>query len=927
MPINGAQLPQHILFIFLDGIGLGDYNKETNPFITFDLPHFNAIANNEPWSRSLTPIHSHSHVFTSLDATLGIEGLPQSGTGQATLFTGINCAAIAGKHFGPFPHSKTKPTIAESSIFQQVNQLQLAHPEPAAFANAYPPQFFEAAEARNRWTVTTLSCMEAQVKIRTMDELKLNNALTADITRSAWRSHLSIPIDPIDEADAAHHLHEISTTHPFTLYEYYLTDKAGHSQSFAKAKHVLTALDKLIGTLLRIINFEKTLLLITSDHGNLEDLSTKTHTFNEVPLVAYGKGAHFFNDLTSLTEVTPAIISALQVTDKAPRLKLQEVYYRYFFMYYFSCCQNVRILSLFDFYTSVKALLLKSALLLFFAAPVHGQQGTQNQQEKELRAQQLMVQAMTQSFLGYHDKAIPILEEALKLTPSSATINSALAESHEYLGDFSSALFYANQALILDQNEIHFHRHLVHLNIQADDIEMAEGLLIDLLTQFPTDSPSIEDLVEIQSLLDKPEEALQTQERLIAINGPQRTNLEVKLHFLKVLQKWDDYESTLLELEQIAPQYIAYKQELALFYVSQDRPEDAILKLKAALQITPSDPSLTSMLARLYESTGKAQEAESLYQSQQSDDISDPDAAYQRAFQLVNSQPADSSSILSAQRLLSKILDHSPDHTEANTLLGTLLYESGQFKEAAPLLQTAVELNPRAQDTWLLAIEATYNAYDYQQARFLAEDALLLFPGQLPFLSLSAQAHIKLTNYESALSQLDEFLDMLNRNTTLSQDELPRLKAEALATLGLVYDYLQQPTVSDSLYASAISLAPDNPVVHSTMAFGMAEQVRRLDDALQLAQKAIDVDSESTKYMDLIGRVYFRMNNLQEAERWFQKSIQLQNVTPYTYEYMGDLLVEQGKTTEAIASWTKSLELYPNNPVTIEKLRTHSNKP
>lgn len=596
-------------------------------------------------------------------------------------------------------------------------------------------------------------------------------------------------------------------------------------------------------------------------------------------------------------------------------------------MYYFTVCLNVRILSSFDTYTSIKAFFLKSTLFLLLAAPVYGQAVTQDLQEKELRAQQLMVQAMTQSFLGYHDKAIPILEEALKLTPSSATINSALAESNEHLGDFSSAIFYANQALLLDRSEIHFHRHLIHLNIQSDDIETAEILLTDLLKQFPTDIPSIEDLVEIQSLLGKPEKALQTQEQLIAINGPQRTDLEVKLHFLKVLQEWDTYESTLLQLEEIAPQYITYKQELALFYISQGRQEEAIPKLNAALEITPSDPYLISMLARLYESTGNNEEAQRLYESQQSEDISDPDAAYQRAFQLVNNQPTDSSSILAAERMLYKVLDLSPDHTEANTLLGTLLYESGQFKEAAPLLKTAVELNPRAQDTWHLAIDAALNAYEYQQARLLAEDALLLFPGQLPFLSLSAKAYIRLSQYENAQNRLDEYLDIIERNSVLSEEESSRLKAEGLAALGLIYDNLQQPTKSDSLYAAAISLEPDNPEVISTVAFGLVEQARRLPDALQLAQKAVGLRRESTMLMDLIGRVHFRMNNLQEAERWFQESIQSHNTTPFTYEYMGDLLAEQGKTAEAIDSWTKSLELYPTNPITIEKLRALSNKP
>ena len=71
MPLNGAQLPLHILFVFLDGIGLGENNQKTNPLVRFDLPHFNILAGNQPWSGSFTPVDSESHVFTSIDATLG----------------------------------------------------------------------------------------------------------------------------------------------------------------------------------------------------------------------------------------------------------------------------------------------------------------------------------------------------------------------------------------------------------------------------------------------------------------------------------------------------------------------------------------------------------------------------------------------------------------------------------------------------------------------------------------------------------------------------------------------------------------------------------------------------------------------------------------------------------------------------------------
>jgi 2,3-bisphosphoglycerate-independent phosphoglycerate mutase len=75
---------------------------------------------------------------------------------------------------------------------------------------------------------------------------------------------------------------------------------------------VLGKLDQLFHGLLQHLDFDNTTLVITSDHGNIEDMSTKTHTNNPVPLIAMGASASYFKDVTDLTGVTPAIISALQ---------------------------------------------------------------------------------------------------------------------------------------------------------------------------------------------------------------------------------------------------------------------------------------------------------------------------------------------------------------------------------------------------------------------------------------------------------------------------------------------------------------------------------------------------------------------------------------------------------------------------------------
>lgn len=296
-----------LIFLFVDGIGLGEIGQ-SNPFTSNRLPSFEWLTGDQPLTASSRPFEKEEHVFTSLDACLGMDGLPQSGTGQVTLFTGVNAAAELGKHFGPFPHSKIRHLLNGKSIFKRFHEKKAS----CYFMNAFPQVFFDYAEQKNRWSTTTLMTRNAGLQLNSINEILREKAVTAEITQEAWRNRLSLDVPVISEETAADRVINAADKYDFVLLEYYLTDKAGHDRIPDFASEVLDKLDRLLLSLIKSAGPKGHTLLLTSDHGNLEDLSTRSHTRNRVPFFVTGKGAAIFSKAETIQDVTPLCMEWLE---------------------------------------------------------------------------------------------------------------------------------------------------------------------------------------------------------------------------------------------------------------------------------------------------------------------------------------------------------------------------------------------------------------------------------------------------------------------------------------------------------------------------------------------------------------------------------------------------------------------------------------
>lgn len=270
-----------VLFVFVDGLGLGLEDLSVNPLA--DRARFPEIAR----------ILEQS---IPLDASLGVPGLPQSATGQAALLTGLNAPQLMGRHMEGFPPPRLKTLVQEHNLFSRL----LKAGRTCTFANAY--WLDDVAHIpRRRESVTTVATLASLGHVRGKKELLANRAVYQDLTRETLRTRgYDGPL--ITPEEAAVHLIAVANQYDFTLFEFFETDRAGHSGDRAQAERTLEKLDRFLGAMQPF----QGLLLLASDHGNIEDLTARGHTANPVPLFASDPAP--FRGLTDITQVTPAVL-------------------------------------------------------------------------------------------------------------------------------------------------------------------------------------------------------------------------------------------------------------------------------------------------------------------------------------------------------------------------------------------------------------------------------------------------------------------------------------------------------------------------------------------------------------------------------------------------------------------------------------------
>jgi len=287
------------ILVFIDGLGIGAPDPASNPLAAFEPRALDCCVVGAGPKRD-------GRICLRTDAGLDVPGVPQSATGQTALLTGINAAAALGRHLHGYPNATLRGLLQRESIFRRL----LEAGRTVTFANSYMPRFFQN---RPRWvSASTVMCESAGVRLNRLEDLRVGQSLYMDFT-NRMLIEAGIQVNERTPEEAGQTLAAISNRYDFCFYEYFLTDFVGHRGNFEQAVELLSELDRFLAALVANVDPTHTSIIVTSDHGNIEDARTRQHTSNPVPTILWGPVRELVEgrDNLALTELAGLIMRAV----------------------------------------------------------------------------------------------------------------------------------------------------------------------------------------------------------------------------------------------------------------------------------------------------------------------------------------------------------------------------------------------------------------------------------------------------------------------------------------------------------------------------------------------------------------------------------------------------------------------------------------
>jgi len=565
-----------------------------------------------------------------------------------------------------------------------------------------------------------------------------------------------------------------------------------------------------------------------------------------------------------------------------------------------------------------------------------------------------------------YDQAIEEYRKALASDSRSAGIRLELARAQLQKGDAPKAIESCREAIEIDPKNADAYYLLgrIYYGSRSDPKARAQALeAFDKVLEIEPDHyHALQDAAELNFENNDYAKSAELFHRLRQVDPSAVSAYYYEAQALIELEKYQEAIDTLtagLAVKDNIPEYLLM---LGGLYQRTGQPDKAIETYRRGLAGGP-EPRLNEALARALVMTGKGEEALPILErlvSMLPEDLElqfDLGKAYrqarklQRAAEVLENLYSKDDKNLQVLYEWAGVLGAMGEREKAAEKFETLLksthpkaahfrplflmnlaairQEMRQYDEAVRLLKEVLELEPEDLDAQLRLFYVYLADSRKDEALDLSARMMAAHPDEPYVLVARAQALAEANRLSEAVELIDKAIPESSNREMLylaaSQLYLNREKyGDARAAiekglenlpdserlrfqLGAIYERQKDFAAAEREFRSLLGKNPEYAEVLNYLGYMLAEQGQRLEEAETHVLKAVELDPYNGAYLDSLGWVYYKLNELDKAEVNLTKAARLENSDPTIFEHLGDLYVKKGDGDQARKQYEESL--------------------
>lgn len=540
---------------------------------------------------------------------------------------------------------------------------------------------------------------------------------------------------------------------------------------------------------------------------------------------------------------------------------------------------------------------------------------------------------------GKYAEAVIEYLDALKFDQQPG-IYYALAKNYYSLNKLSSAIQFAKKSIELESKNIEYLYLLASLYSSAQLPDSSVNVYERIVK---LDSSDVKAYFQLAVLNEskRPSKSIDYYKKILNIIGPEWTVLVRLVDLNERMGNINETIKTVEQLSKLNPSDIQLIKVLIDSYIKNKEFEKALKLAEDSLISFPDDLGLVELKANIFLSQQKWKDAANEFMKLINSSEIDFENKLKIGTLFYAAAEKDSSNFEFAKQILNKI-DKDTSDWQVNAYLGEIELSQKNDSSAINYFKKAASLAEWNSQIWIRLGGTLFDTRKYNDAIHLMKPAVEKFPNDFAInliygLSLAQEnkhdaARIFLSKAYNinpndltvlsalgySLNQLklsDDALNYLDKALRIDPDNI-----QIISIAAMIYENKKSFVISDSLYNHALSLDSTNALILNNYAYSLSERNIHLDEALRMAQIALDAEPENSSYLDTIGWIFFQLGDYNKAKKYIEESIKIDQKSGTVFDHLGDIYFKLDDKKNALLNWKKALELEPDNKKYEEKI-------